>query len=179
MAKEKNQSVASLSAYTRAFFNRLQTSKEAGRIYDELRSLKEQLVETEHEQGQTAADAFQKLVESIPTLSPNTVSFLAGLGEDTDVPTVLTAIEEYNSRYENDNKPINMVLTSALPLTEGDRDRIIKAVRQKMGQHHFYITEVIDETLLGGVKLESENFYYDNTIKTKLQEMNDYLLKNQ
>lgn len=175
MAEDNKKRVASVSAYTRSFFNNIHTSEEAGQIYSELRNLKDEITEG----GGTEAEAFQKFVENLPFLSENTVALLAGLGEDTEVSAILAAIEEFVFLYERDNLPVNMVITSAVPLQPEQRDRIIQAVRKRMDHHHLYITEVVDESLLGGVKLESENYYYDNTLRTKLQDMRDHLLEKQ
>lgn len=175
MAEEKKQRVASVSAYTRSYFNAIPTAEVAGQIYSELRNLRDVITE----EGGTEAEAFQKFVENLPYLSENTVALLAGLGEKTEIPAILAVVEEFIYLYERDNRPINMILTSAVPLTEQQRDRIIQAVRKRMDHHHLYITEVVDETLIGGVKLESENYYYDNTLRTKLQEMRDHLLEKQ
>lgn len=179
MPEEKNRAAVSVAAYTRSFFQSIRMAEDAKRIYDELRNLRETIEEGEERREQGEDIAIQRFVDFIPFLSTKTVDFLAGLGEDIGLPDILSAIEEFSTLYERIRRPVNMILTSAVPLTEEQRDRIIKGARSRMGNPHFFITDVVDESLIGGVKLESENYYYDNTIRKKLQGISEHLLESQ
>lgn len=65
---------------------------------------------------------------------------------------------------------------SAYPLSEDDQKKIEKAVSQKLGKE-VKLHVVIDETLIGGIKVEIDNHVYDDSLAYKLESLKRELLR--
>lgn len=169
----EEQKKSSTEAYVHSFYNGIESSSTAENIHLELNQLYEVLKDSDEE----AAEEHLKKV--LRYLSEATLEFLSGMDERATTEDILHAIEEFNELIESEESPINVTLTTAVPLSFDQRERIIRSFRKKTGDHHLFIHEEVDPSILGGVRLESENYYYDNTIAKKLEEMKDYLLKDQ
>ena len=61
-----------------------------------------------------------------------------------------------------------MKLISAVPLTADQKTRIMDKMAKKIGEATFFVTEEVDPTVMGGVRLESENHYFDNTVASPM-----------
>ena len=111
-------------------------------------------------------------------LAPETLQFLEGLQDNLDNEGILASINAFNALYENKKEFVNMKLISAVPLTAEQKKRIMDKMEKRIGEATFFVTEEVDPTVMGGVRLESENHYFDNTIVTKLKEMKRHILKD-
>lgn len=174
---------SSIHFYVQSFYNHLESSFLSNQLHMELNQLKEMMSEVVAAEGadeQAIAEATSDiLLAAAQTMSEVTLKFLDGMEAGNDSRLYLEAIEEFNRFYLDDNEPINVTLTTAVPLTIEQRDKIIKVFRTKIANHHLYIREVVDESVLGGVRLESENYYFDNTLQTKLTEMKNHILQDE
>ncbi len=170
----------SITAFVRSYYNEVDNSTIAKRVYSELNQLYEGLKDADNQE-----QAENHLEKMIPFLSPDALEFLSGLdenvnkGEEITVDEIVVAIEEFNKIHGSDEQPIDVILTSAVALSSDQKDRIIEKFRSKVGGHHLFIHEVVDQNVMGGVRLETENYYYDNTIVNKLREMKEFILNDQ
>ena len=170
----------SITAFVRSYYNEVDNSTIAKRVYSELNQLYEGLKDADNQE-----QAENHLEKMIPFLSPDALEFLSGLdenvnkGEEITVDEIVAAIEEFNKIHGSDEQPIDVILTSAVALSSDQKDRIIEKFRSKVGGHHLFIHEVVDQNVMGGVRLETENYYYDNTIVNKLREMKEFILNDQ
>lgn len=172
--ERENIKNSSLRLFVTTFYNSLESSEIAEKIYYELNQLKDNLLEVMDEEGNTAV-VENKLRIAVQFLSERTLEFLSNI----DTASYIDAINQFNELHKEDREPVNVTITSAVALKQKQKDRIIKAFRKKVENHHLYVKEVVDESVLGGVKLESDNYSFDNTLQTKITEMRKYLLEDQ
>ncbi|AQS53467.1 ATP synthase subunit delta [Jeotgalibaca dankookensis] len=89
-------------------------------------------------------------------------------------------IDEFLDELEPENQSKIIKLTSAVPLRPEQKERIVTAFLNKINYTDEYeVIEVVDESVLGGVNLESDNFSYDNTLRNKLSQMKKHILQDQ
>ncbi len=182
MGKEGN-STSSLKAYVQAYFSNLDHSKKAEKIHVELNQLKELVNISVAQAGsgdpsQSDRATQESLQQAVKYLSKDTLEFLAGLDEKVTTEGILTSIEEFNAIYENKEKFVNVTLTSAVTLSEDQKLRILKKFQTKIGEATIFVKQIVDPDVVGGVRLESENHYFDNTIVTTLKEMKKHILQD-
>ncbi|MBB6453960.1 F-type H+-transporting ATPase subunit delta [Salirhabdus euzebyi] len=60
---------------------------------------------------------------------------------------------------------------SARALTDSEKDSLQKVFAEKLGFKSLRITNIVDSTVLGGVKLKIGNKIYDGTVSGKLERM--------
>lgn len=167
------KAIATVEAYVQAYYNRLADSKIADRIHLDLSQLKDAFTHADAAKGEKP-----NLDLAVKYLAPETLLFLEGLQDNLDNEGILASVNTFNSLYENKKEFVNMKLISAVPLTADQKTRIMDKMAKKIGEATFFVTEKVDPTVMGGVRLESENHYFDNTIATKLKEMKRHILKD-
>lgn len=87
-------------------------------------------------------------------------------------------IDNYIDEYLEGNRPAPVTLSSAVPLTPEQKERILTAFMKKANLTKSYeVVEIVDETLIGGVCLESDNFFFDNTIRNNLTQLKQHILE--
>ena len=69
-------------------------------------------------------------------------------------------------QYERDNVQ-EVTMTSAHRLTDDIKQKILK----QMNVEHYVINEVIDEDLIGGVRIESNDSIFDLSVRNRLQKL--------
>ncbi|UJF16549.1 F0F1 ATP synthase subunit delta [Jeotgalibaca sp. MA1X17-3] len=169
-----------VTAFVRSHYNTLANSQIADKIYNEMNLLFDGLQEANDDQ-----EAQKHLEKLVPYLSAEGVNFLSGLEENVEkdgkisIEDMVSAIEEFRKLHEKDREPVDVTLTSAVPLNREQKERVIASFRKKVGGHHLFIHEVIDQDVVGGVRLETENYYYDNTIVKKLKEIKEFILNDE
>lgn len=179
MARDNKENYA-VTAFVRSHYNTLDNSQIADKVYNELNLLFDGLKDSGDDQ-----EAKQHLEKLVPYLSPDALDFLSGLEELAEkdgaisVEDMIASIEEFNKLHERDQEPVDVILTSAVPLSTEQKERVIAKFKKKVGDHHLFIHEVIDKNVVGGVRLETENYYFDNTIVTKLKEIKEFILNDQ
>ena len=171
--EKDGKAIATVEAYVQAYYNRLTNSKIADRLYLDLSQLKDAF-----NHADAAAGEEPNLDLAVKYLAPETLQFLEGLQDNLDNEGILASVKAFNALYENKKKFVNMKLTSAVPLTAEQKSRIMDKMEKRIGEATFFVTEVVDPSVMGGVRLESENHYFDNTIATKLKEMKRHILKD-
>lgn len=89
-------------------------------------------------------------------------------------------IDQYIDEYLEEKQPTTITLTSAVALRPEQKNRIIAAFVKKTNYvKDFEVVEIVDETLLGGVRLESDNHFFDNTIRHDLTQLQQHILEGQ
>jgi len=69
-------------------------------------------------------------------------------------------------QYERDNVQ-EVTMTSAHKMNESVKQKILK----QMNVEHYVINEVIDEDLIGGVRIESNDSIFDLSVRNRLQKL--------
>lgn len=78
---------------------------------------------------------------------------------------IYRALKQFELIY----KKHHLVITSAVALTNEQIERIISKASQKMKREIYTYDTIIDELIIGGVKVQSHDFIIDATVLSKLQ----------
>lgn len=94
-------------------------------------------------------------------------SFLRKEQVISKLPHILDAFEQYTKKQEG---IVSIDITSARTLTDAQRKNIVRKFGKKVE-----VTEQVDEQILGGVVVRSENTILDGSIKTQLHNLKSTL----
>ena len=86
-------------------------------------------------------------------------------------------LERLNKIINNENKKIVVKLLSAKKLKEEIKKELIFFLRERYKAKGVILTEIIDEKLLGGIKVEINDEIIDLTIKNKIKKLKEYLIR--
>ena len=86
-------------------------------------------------------------------------------------------LERLNKIINNENKKIVVKLLSAKKLKEEIKKELIFFLRERYKAKGVILTEIIDEKLLGGIKVEINDEIIDLTIKNKIKKLQEYLIR--
>ncbi|MBQ9911508.1 MAG: ATP synthase F1 subunit delta [Firmicutes bacterium] len=105
-----------------------------------------------------------------------TLNFLYMLCDGESVSELLNCEEEFRNRYNADKGIVEVLVTSAVALSEQQRKNLKAAVEKKIGKTAL-LKEKVDPSLIGGLKIQVAGREYDNTIAYHLGSIAQ-LLKN-
>ena len=99
---------------------------------------------------------------------PYVLNFLKLLVERGAVSSYDDCLKAYQERYDQAHRAAEATVTTAKPLNEIQRARLIEKLTQMTGRE-IRLKEQTDASLLGGVLLEMEGKRYDNTVRHRLR----------
>ena len=73
----------------------------------------------------------------------------------------------YRARYLQDNGIVEASVTTAVPLDDGQRKKLMEKLSAMTGKQ-IVLKERLDPAVLGGVRLEMDGKHYDNTVQSRL-----------
>lgn len=115
--------------------------------------------------------------EAYETVFPEyVVSFLKLLCENGRISTVNTAIDEYEKLMMAFSNRTVAVITSAAPLDEEQKQKVCEKF-QKITGKSIQAVYAVDESLIGGLKVEIEGKTYDGSIKHRLSDVKDVIIR--
>lgn len=82
------------------------------------------------------------------------------------------------ARHLKQPKSETLMITSAVPLTDDEKERLVRKFIEKTNRPLRKITSVVDPNLITGLRLQSETFYYEVSGQKKLREMRAFLEKS-
>jgi len=92
--------------------------------------------------------------------------------------TVNKRIERFNGicnvfrgLYNEKFNIAEITVTSAMPITAEQREKIAAKMAQVTGGESVEITEKVDKSIIGGVMIDYGNTRFDGTVKTRLNEL--------
>ncbi|HIX41723.1 ATP synthase F0F1 subunit delta [Kurthia sp. 3B1D] len=103
----------------------------------------------------------------------NALKVILDKGRIHELPAI---ISEYMTLAYNASGAAEAVVYSTTTLTEDELNRISATFAKKVGKDTLHITNVIDPSLLGGIKVQVGNLIYDSTIATKLESLKRTLI---
>ncbi len=86
-------------------------------------------------------------------------------------------LKRFEKIYDEEHKTARAVVSSKNKLTERERHDIKHFIADKHKAEHVVMEESEDESLLGGVKIKVGDTLYDASLKTKLKQLEEYLVK--
>ena len=104
----------------------------------------------------------------------NVLSFLKLLCEKGRISLFPDAAEEYRRLWEAAEKKERIRVTSATPLTEEEKEKLVTKLEQTKNCKIF-AEYFVDETLLGGLTVETESGMMDGSLKNRLTKVKDVM----
>lgn len=101
-------------------------------------------------------------------------NFLCILMEEDMVRDFSDCVQSFRKRYKEDRGIIDVHVTSAVPIDEKTRGRLIASIEAKTGKKAMPEFRV-DSSLLGGLRVEMEGMSYESSIKYHLEELRKVL----
>ena len=92
---------------------------------------------------------------------------------------LLLIIDEFERRYYQSKKIAQAVVTTTIPLTEEQKNRLSVNIGKKLGFKELEITEQIDPDILGGVIVEANHHVIDGSIRNRLEQLHKQLTRGE
>ena len=73
---------------------------------------------------------------------------------------------------------IKGIVKTTIPLTEEEFNKLLSELERKY-KKHIILDQVIDQSILGGIYVRINNDVIDGTVKSKLEELKDLMLKTE
>ena len=107
-------------------------------------------------------------------INEHVVSFLKLLCENNRIEYIYSCFENYEKLYNQVKRVIVANVTSAVSLTEDEKARIIKKLEKKFGYKVELICK-IDEKILGGIIIETDDTILDGSLKRKMRDVKEVI----
>ncbi|MBU7456002.1 ATP synthase F1 subunit delta [Leuconostoc fallax] len=126
---------------------------------------------------QVTDDIKQSLLATLTDFAPESVKNLIQLLAYNERLNILhLVIEQFMHAYNRMHGIVDVEATTSVPLNEERLQRLAKVFAQKTGAKKVNVSNTIDESILGGVILQSESTLIDGSLKTKIAKFKAQLL---
>ena len=115
-------------------------------------------------------DAFRGKVQ------PYLLNFLKLLCERGHIACVRECLEEFCRRYDEAYRIENVTVWSAVELTKAQKDLIGQKLSEKL-QKNVRLTAKVDPSLLGGVRVQTQNESFDGSVLGKMETIRHNLMQ--
>jgi F-type H+-transporting ATPase subunit delta len=171
-----SQSVAA-KRYALALFELAQKNGQTGPVLEDLHELKK-VFQDNKELGQLlespklpVAKKKELLADLFKDANPLVLNTLSVLIDRKRMDEVIHLVDEFNA-YANGAAGIaEAKVYSTRPLTADESQSISNAFAQKVGKQSLRIDNIIDPSLIGGIRLQIGNNIYDSSVSAKLQRL--------
>ena len=102
------------------------------------------------------------------------LNFLKILCERGIISEFEGCVEAYRTFYNRDNRVVEAVATTSVPLSDEQRAQLLEKLQTMTGKQ-IQLIEKVDPAVVGGVLLEMEGKRYDNTLRHRLSQMRQVL----
>jgi len=107
-------------------------------------------------------------------LEEDTVSFLKLLCQKGRAELLPLCIENFEKLPNRVNRVIVAEVTSAVPLTEEEKDRLTRSLEGKTG-HRVELVLRVDKEILGGIIVRTEDSVLDGSLKHKIHRVKEVI----
>ncbi|MDR2465511.1 MAG: F0F1 ATP synthase subunit delta [Streptococcaceae bacterium] len=104
-----------------------------------------------------------------------TQNFLSVVFEAKRMNVLIGIISEFEKRYNKKKGLIKGRVTTAVPLTQKQKDEIIKGLTDRLGIQNVEITENVDAKIIGGVVVEADGQIIDGSVRTQLNKLKNLI----
>ena len=117
-----------------------------------------------------------KKIKIVNKLFADCIDLLALLIKDNNVSLFGEICKKYDFLRSSDSQEMNATITSSIELSKDELNVIIDKMSTKTGKK-INLTTKVDSTLIGGIKLQTENFVIDNSMQYRLNKIKESLIK--
>ncbi len=165
---------ASAAVYGQSLYRLAQEEKITGEVMDQL-SMVQDLLREEPDYVMLLSSHQLPAKERIALLDqafrdalhPYALNTLKLLTEQGLMHSFGSVAKAYRSAYYKDNDIVPVAVTSAVPLTDDERQALTAKLEARTGKK-LVITEKIDAALVGGLKVEMEGTTLDGSVESRL-----------
>ncbi len=103
-------------------------------------------------------------------LSQETMNFLFVIIDGKREGLLYGIIEEYKKKYNEYMNIVNVLAVTAIPMGDNSKARLTSVIEEKLNKK-VQLTNEVDESILGGVRLRIDNKFIDTTLASQLKAM--------
>ena len=103
------------------------------------------------------------------------INLIINKRRDVFLPEIFNAFQEQYKAHKNIG---SVELTVAHELSDEMRNKLIESIKSQLNGQEIDLTINVDEKLIGGFVLESNNNLFDGSIARDLKDIKDQFLKN-
>ncbi|MDO4813494.1 MAG: ATP synthase F1 subunit delta [Gemella sp.] len=108
-------------------------------------------------------------------VNPYVVNVIKILANDLQINSIVEVKEAFLNLNNRFNKKQIVKVESVYKLTDEELEKVANAIKSKTNVDNVEIENVIDESLIGGLKISYDGKVIDSTIKARIQEMKNKL----
>lgn len=168
--------------YGAALFALASETKEIERVQDDLQQLTAVIDDNPSLLAALSAPEItpankQQLLDTLKQGATQAVANLIQMVSDYGRIAALPAIiADYMQRAEAATGVITGTVTTAVPLSEAQAEKLSVSVARKLGARTARLEKRVDERVIGGVRVEASNLIIDGTIQHKMMKLREQLL---
>ncbi|NLB64176.1 MAG: ATP synthase F1 subunit delta [Fibrobacter sp.] len=115
-------------------------------------------------------DKINAIIKALPYLNEHFKTFLNLIAKKKRLGILEDIVKAYIELYENKKGIKRGTLTSAIPLTDEQKNKIKQKFKNKTGME-YYFEEVLEPEIIGGLKIQIDDTAYDWTLKSQLNSL--------
>jgi F-type H+-transporting ATPase subunit delta len=162
--------------YAEALFDVAKEKDKLDRIHDELNRFAE-AVEGDRELQVfffspyfSSAEKREGLERAVSGADPEFLNFLELLIEKHRMPVIFRIRRQFEERWKEENRKLDVTVTSAVELEKEIVERIGDEIEKQTGRS-IELTSSVDENILGGIVLQVGNMVLDASIRNRLDQL--------
>jgi F-type H+-transporting ATPase subunit delta len=126
----------------------------------------------------TTTDKKRVVTKSFQALSAEVLNTLKLIVDRHREDIILEVIEEYMAKISDQKGVAQATVYSVRKLSDKEKQKISKTFASKVGKQSLNITNNIDSSLLGGIRVRIGNRIFDGSVSGKLNRMERELVSN-
>ncbi len=168
--------------YGDALFDVAKEEEKLDSIHDELGQFVDAMNETRDLQVFLFSPYFSSkekregLNKVVSGAEPELLNFLELLAEKHRMPAIFLVRRRFDERWAEENRQLDVTLTSAVELDDAVVDRVGKEI-ERQTDRTINLTREVDPEVLGGLVLRVGNRVLDASIRTKLEKLRKEVAK--
>jgi F-type H+-transporting ATPase subunit delta len=172
-----------VKSYAEALFQVARAEETQDRVEEELTRLNKSLDSNAElreflSESKISADGkksalFEIFGGKISPITLHWINMVVDQGRQRRLPTI---IEAFFTLAREAREKVTAEVTTSLPLSEDQADRLAREL-SKITRKRVFLKPTVDESILGGVIVKIENKVIDGSVKHRLQEMKNEMIK--
>ncbi|GEL13197.1 F0F1 ATP synthase subunit delta [Lapidilactobacillus concavus DSM 17758] len=167
--------------YAKALFEYATETQDASEIYKELLALR-QVFADDPDLGNILSDSRlslpdkQKILATLKQSFSETLQhFLQLVFDYHRMNDIEFIIDEFERRYDSVNGRVLITATTAVPMDDDQIKRVGDAYLQRFSGNSVVVTNVVDQSIIGGMILQAQDRRIDGSVQTKLNRVRELL----